>query len=489
MLVRVTQQHDRDISDMKRSLKSIVDVIDLMAEYNPGLLQLQITEQLDMFEDRVTVITNSIQQLHHRRLSVDLLTPEQMEIMHSAVQNIAQEEKFHNQAEKLSDYYQIEVSYSRTIDDIELMVHVPCIKNSRLLKIYRYLPFPIPIPFKTYAHDLQIKHSLNFQDQHLSRSTFDDMFDQNHLDHPQIQEALFITDNSDLIAIDKLTRDFQVLSQTDLANCVQRNHVYLCDKQHVVKHDLSSTCLGSLYLRMEAGVRQHCKFERRPVQETVFQLTDTDHLVYSPELQTSTIFCRNGSQETVHLGLTTKIHVPENCYVKFAKHTIYSTSTSRFSAPPLQYAWTWDPFTLPSASLDNPQHLDHMIQELRNKIYNLQNTTTDPEIFDKMLVQSTFSYNPTSIIIWLSLGMISIIYLIAFLIELFMYIKHRKNLSNNSHSTQQHAPTPYYPQLQQPLLAISENTPSNQLVLQELGNALLQTRNVHATSTRLRLNP
>jgi hypothetical protein len=106
-----------------------------MAEYNCGLIQLQISEQLDIFEDKVTIITNAIQQLHHRRLAIDLLTPKQMEIMHQAVSNIAKSENFYNKAEELSDYYQIEFTYSRTMDDIVLMVHVPCIKNSRLLKI------------------------------------------------------------------------------------------------------------------------------------------------------------------------------------------------------------------------------------------------------------------------------------------------------------------------------------------------------------------
>jgi hypothetical protein len=75
MLVNVTQQHNMDIQQMRESPKSIMDFIDLMAEYNPGLLQLQISEQLDLFEDRVTIITNAIQQLHHRRLAVDLLSP------------------------------------------------------------------------------------------------------------------------------------------------------------------------------------------------------------------------------------------------------------------------------------------------------------------------------------------------------------------------------------------------------------------------------
>ncbi len=46
MLVRVTQQHDVDIRQMKESLASIVAIIDLMAEYNPGLIQLQISEKL-----------------------------------------------------------------------------------------------------------------------------------------------------------------------------------------------------------------------------------------------------------------------------------------------------------------------------------------------------------------------------------------------------------------------------------------------------------
>ena len=41
------------------------------------------------------------------------------------------------------------------------------------------------------------------------------------------------------------------------------------------KTNLSENCLGSLFLRMEIGVRKECKFEWRPVQEIVFQLTDT----------------------------------------------------------------------------------------------------------------------------------------------------------------------------------------------------------------------
>jgi hypothetical protein len=223
-----------------------------MAEYNPGLVQLKISEQLDIFDNRVTVITNTIQQLHHHRLAIDLLTPEQMDIMHKAVQKVAMEEKFNSQAKKITDYYQIEVSYSHTLDNIIILVHVPCIKTRSLLTIYRYLPFPIPIPFQPKSHDFTINHSLKFHDASLSKANYGEIFD-NDLNFPQHQEALFVTDSTDLIAIDD-DRNFQVLTQTDLANCVQRNHVYLCDKQNEVKHQLTDTCLGSLYVRNEEGV-------------------------------------------------------------------------------------------------------------------------------------------------------------------------------------------------------------------------------------------
>ena len=45
------------------------------------------------------------------------------------------------QLEQISDYYQIEVSYTRSDIDIIILVHVPCTKLTSLLTIYRYLPF------------------------------------------------------------------------------------------------------------------------------------------------------------------------------------------------------------------------------------------------------------------------------------------------------------------------------------------------------------
>jgi hypothetical protein len=67
-----------------------------------------------------------------------------MEIMPNTVTEIALDEDFHNQAEKLSDYCRNKVTYS-------------------LLKIYEYLPFQIPFPFKNKARDFTINHRSIFR--------------------------------------------------------------------------------------------------------------------------------------------------------------------------------------------------------------------------------------------------------------------------------------------------------------------------------------
>jgi hypothetical protein len=75
--------------------------------------------------------------------------------------------------------------------------------------------------------------------------------------YPQEPEALFVVDNFDLIAVSANDK-FQIKSQVEMASCVKRIDVYLCDKYNLVKSDFTHTCLGSLYVRMEQGVYKHC---------------------------------------------------------------------------------------------------------------------------------------------------------------------------------------------------------------------------------------
>jgi hypothetical protein len=100
--------HNKNLSD---NMQSIMEVTTLMAEYNPGLLMMQIGEQLYEFKGRVTVLVNAVQQLHQRQLAIDLLTPEQMAILQQSVQQKAQEKGSNALATKLSDCYEMETTY------------------------------------------------------------------------------------------------------------------------------------------------------------------------------------------------------------------------------------------------------------------------------------------------------------------------------------------------------------------------------------------
>jgi hypothetical protein len=76
MLVKVTNQKDENI----KKLDNIhMEATNLMAEYNTGLLMMQVGEQFGEFKDRVKVLINAVQnctiKLHHKHITIDLLAP------------------------------------------------------------------------------------------------------------------------------------------------------------------------------------------------------------------------------------------------------------------------------------------------------------------------------------------------------------------------------------------------------------------------------
>jgi hypothetical protein len=60
------------MKNLSDNMQAIMEEIDHMAEHNPTLLMMQIGEQLDEFKDRVTVLVNAVQQLHHIKLAIDV---------------------------------------------------------------------------------------------------------------------------------------------------------------------------------------------------------------------------------------------------------------------------------------------------------------------------------------------------------------------------------------------------------------------------------
>ena len=111
LLVHVTERQEEQINRITENMNAICLLIKLMTEFNPALIAEQITAQINLFETRLTMATNAVQQLQHRRLAVDFLDTLQLEEMHKAVQVIANSRKYTLMPERLSDYFQLEASY------------------------------------------------------------------------------------------------------------------------------------------------------------------------------------------------------------------------------------------------------------------------------------------------------------------------------------------------------------------------------------------
>ena len=382
MLIQVTDKHEVMLMDLIESMEGVIETLNYMNEYNPGLIYAQINEQVVEFMERITKLENAVQQLQHRRLAVDLLDKDQLKVLHEAVLQLAAKEGYQILPERIGDYFQIEVSYLRTGQDIDILVHVPCVKPNSLLTIFKYVPFPFPLPNTTTKSDLSIAHSVNLHQLTLEEAI--GVF-QNNTSYDTNSEALFVSEESSLIAIGRDHR-FRLTTQADLASCIQRNHVYLCDKHQVLRTDLERNCLGALYLRHASGVRTYCRFERRPLTENVYQLTNIDHLVFTPTPLTTQVMCQNGSVHPIFLAQTSKLTVPQNCHVTLRSHVIFSDAHFDASPPPLQYAWHWDPRAMPSHLLDGNLHLDQQIQSLRNHLYHTKQHAVNKTNFSSLLM-------------------------------------------------------------------------------------------------------
>lgn len=366
LLIHLTRQHTLQLERLVNVTGTLYHTINNYIHINPQVIYIEYNEVVTEVEERVTKLVNVVQQLQHRRLAVDWLTQHQLTSLHRTIQAYTTERDYALLTTHPSDYFQLEVSYLRNEDGVLALLHVPCTTTPDLMTIMRYIPFPIPLPSNTpfspytveeafLAPHGNLPHSLNAS---LSKN-----------------EALYLIAEAELIAIDGDSR-FRLLTQSDFAACIQRNHIYLCDKQQILGTNLKSTCLGSLYQKDPEGVRTNCRFERRPLREEVFQMSVNEFLVFSPSPYVSRVHCNNGTSFTADFGQTTRLNVPNSCAIELKSHVLRVEDSIQVPLPASITSWRWDPLTLPADLLDNPPHIDSALFNLSNSIANIQSDNT-----------------------------------------------------------------------------------------------------------------
>jgi hypothetical protein len=93
-------------------------------------------------------------------------------------------------------------------------------------------------------------------------------------------------------------------------------------------------------------VRSLCKFKVVPMREQVYQVQKGQFLVYSLDISTDTMKCRNGSHSELHLqkGIQ-QIWIPPGCQGFFQDHLATSDFSVRLASEVLHFTWDWDPLT------------------------------------------------------------------------------------------------------------------------------------------------
>lgn len=364
LLVHLSTEHSKSLKSLAVWVTGISRSLSSFEHINPTIFYTTFSDKVVELEQAVTKLTNIVQQLQHRRLSVDWLDKEQLNTLQRDIDEHTRNKNYIPLTTHHSDYFQLEVSYIRNAEGIVAFLHVPCSQSESVLTIFKYIPFPIPLPHQTNHSSITVAQALHPSLTILQDSTTDFM---------NKSEALYLVAEADMIAIDSSNK-YRLLSNADLAACIQRNHIYLCDKQHVMKTDMAETCIGSLFMKNKGGVRQNCKFEKKPLREEVFPMIGNQFLIYTPEPFVTQAKCANGTIFRAEVSKSTKLTLPEGCSIKLKSHDISMTEQIFLPHQPIVTAWKWDPLTLPADLLADVPHLSYTIDStFQNLSSALQN--------------------------------------------------------------------------------------------------------------------
>ena len=180
---------------------------------------------------------------------------------------------------------------------------------------------------------------------------------------------------------------FILLSSAELQACTKRSTAFICERHQVTRSDLLSSCLGSLFLQSSNGVLNNCKIDRVKLREKVYQISNTQHIVYTPAPLTTQITCNNGSYFPLKIKNTKFITILEGCTVELTNHSITSDYTIRTTSQSIYFEWDFDPTTLPNSAdmLSDSKTIDLKLEKLNKIIQIIKDDEIDQKEFEALM--------------------------------------------------------------------------------------------------------
>jgi len=330
-LIEVQIDQQKQLFKMNESMEVIKTFMTHSQMYDVTFLALE----LDLIEreiiHRINWATHAIQAAQNHRLSVDFLNSQQIKDLYEKLKRQSQDIGHTLLTNQHSDLYQLEVTYFFDGENVQLLLHIPCVPADARLRLMKLHPFPLPL-------------------------------NENFTITPDVDD--------EILAISPgFTRYSVRLNTADLIGCHSVNKVYLCDRHGVLSKELNNSCLGALYLQEYTIAKELCEFKIRPSQEVVQQLLDNWFLIYTPTTQTGFIQCLNGTQREAYLKIgINNIHLSPGCQADLLEHRLHADGSINVPTDITHFEWSWNA----AAEIDlEPQFLSMYIDELvENGIHN-----------------------------------------------------------------------------------------------------------------------
>ncbi len=300
-MAQVFLSHDKTLKPNKRILEDLSDVTTTQL--------LQIVESasdfdtaMDNVEIGVQKVVSALQQVHHRRLSIDLIPAEQLLDLYKQLQDIARETGTELLITAASHMFQLETSFLFDGSDVALLLHVPLIPPGTLATLLKLRPFPIPLTEG---------------------------------------DALMPKESPELLAITDSPTKWTTIQQYSLMNCPKINNIYVCPGYGVLRDDPENHCLGALYHQKTALAVELCDMDVIPEQELAIALERDRFLLYTLQEHTATLSCPNAREQHLSLkvGVTEQL-IPEGCQLRMQATTVYSHFNLRMPANIRMFDWT-----------------------------------------------------------------------------------------------------------------------------------------------------
>jgi len=303
-LMATTIEHSKEIRHLQTYYSYLPGLVEKTSFIQPLMVVARFLEIEAKLEKEIQRATAAIQEAQHRRLSISLLNGTRLVSAFERIKDRARELRLDLLIERPSDLFQIEVSYFYDGKDVSLLLHIPMAAPNSLLRLQRFLPFP-----------------LSFTDHHFLL--------------PNPSRRLFAISSSE----QRLSLE---LDEADLEGCYRLNTLHLCERLGILSSKIDHTCLGALYNQNFEKATELCHMEVVNSTEKVLQLDGNRYLVYATHSFTAPISCRNLTANEIHFKTgVNQIQLSPSCMLSLQDHVIFADSALQTTN--LVKMITWNP--------------------------------------------------------------------------------------------------------------------------------------------------